>query len=338
MSKTRILISDSTNPWFNLAVEDTIFRSMPSDQRVLFLWRNADTVVIGRAQNPWRECKTDRMEQDGVKLARRQTGGGAVFHDLGNTNFTFMAAKPEYDKEISTNIVLAALAKLGINGVANGRNDLVIEDEAGIKKFSGSAYRETLDRGFHHGTLLLSADLNRLADYLNPDEKKLQAKGITSVKSRVINLNTVKPDINHEQVCEAIIEAYLEHYDESVTAEWITPENFHDLPTFSDKFAVQQSWDWNFGQTPPFTHRLDERFTWGGVDVYLDVEKGTILEAKIFSDMLDPLPMELLAQKLANLSYNKASIEPFITTLALQMPQYSEVLDEFKPWFINQID
>ncbi|PNH93801.1 lipoate--protein ligase [Vibrio diazotrophicus] len=338
MSKTRILISDSTNPWFNLAVEDTIFRSMPSDQRVLFLWRNADTVVIGRAQNPWRECKTDRMEQDGVKLARRQTGGGAVFHDLGNTNFTFMAAKPEYDKEISTNIVLAALAKLGINGVANGRNDLVIEDEAGIKKFSGSAYRETLDRGFHHGTLLLSADLNRLADYLNPDEKKLQAKGITSVKSRVINLNTVKPDINHEQVCEAIIEAYLEHYDESVTAEWISPENFHDLPTFSDKFAVQQSWDWNFGQTPPFTHRMDERFTWGGVDVYLDVEKGTILEAKIFSDMLDPLPMELLAQKLANLSYNRSSIEPCITTLALQMPQYSEVLNEFKPWFINQID
>lgn len=176
MTKTRILISESTNPWFNLAVEDTIFRSMPADQRVLFLWRNADTVVIGRAQNPWRECRTERMEQDRVKLARRQTGGGAVFHDLGNTNFTFMAAKPEYDKEVSTSIVLSGLAKLGINGVANGRNDLVLEDEQGIRKFSGSAYRETLDRGFHHGTLLLSADLNRLGDYLNPDEKSCKPK------------------------------------------------------------------------------------------------------------------------------------------------------------------
>ncbi len=338
MSKTRILISDSTNPWFNLAVEDTIFRSMPSDQRVLFLWRNADTVVIGRAQNPWRECKTDRMEQDDVKLARRQTGGGAVFHDLGNTNFTFMAAKPEYDKEISTNIVLTALAKLGIDGKANGRNDLVVEDESGIKKFSGSAYRETHDRGFHHGTLLLSADLNRLADYLNPDEKKLQAKGITSVKARVINLNTVKPDINHAQVCDAIIQAYSEYYDESVEAEFISPDNFQDLPTFTDKYSVQKSWDWNFGQTPPFTHRMDERFSWGGVDVYLDVEKGTILEAKIFSDMLDPVPMEQLALKLANTAYSRASIEPCIDLLASALPQYQELLAEFKQWFLSQIN
>ncbi len=338
MSNTRILISDSTNPWFNLAVEDTIFRSMPSDQRVLFLWRNADTVVIGRAQNPWRECKTDRMEQDNVKLARRQTGGGAVFHDLGNTNFTFMAAKPEYDKEVSTNIVLAALAKLGINGVANGRNDLVIEDESGIKKFSGSAYRETVDRGFHHGTLLLSADLTRLADYLNPDQKKLQAKGITSVKSRVINLNTVKPDIDHQQVCEAIMQAYQEYYDESVTVEFISPQHFHDLPNFTEKFAMQESWDWNFGQTPPFTHRMDERFTWGGVDVYLDVEKGRVREAKIFSDMLDPYPMEQLALRLTNQDYNKTTIAPCIDSVAKEHPQYGELLQEFKSWFIPQID
>lgn len=338
MSKTRILISDSTNPWFNLAVEDTIFRSMPSDQRVLFLWRNADTVVIGRAQNPWRECKTERMDQDNVKLARRQTGGGAVFHDLGNTNFTFMAAKPEYDKEVSTNIVLSALTKLGINGVANGRNDLVIEDESGIKKFSGSAYRETIDRGFHHGTLLLSADLTRLADYLNPDQKKLQAKGITSVKSRVINLNTVKPDIDHHQVCEAIMQAYQEYYDEVVTAEYISPEHFHDLPNFTEKFAMQKSWDWNFGQTPPFTHRMDERFAWGGVDVYLDIEKGNVREAKIFSDMLDPYPMEQLALRLTNQGYNKASIEPCIDSVTNDYPQYGELLQEFKLWFIPQID
>lgn len=137
-----------------------------------------------------------------------------------------MAGKPEYDKEVSTKIVLAGLQKLGIHGVANGRNDLVLEDEQGIRKFSGSAYRETLDRGFHHGTLLLSADLNRLADYLNPDLKKLQAKGITSVKSRVINLNTVKADIEHQQVCEAIMQAYCEHYQQQVEPELISPQSF----------------------------------------------------------------------------------------------------------------
>ncbi|EOZ4097565.1 lipoate--protein ligase LplA, partial [Escherichia coli] len=112
MSTLRLLISDSYDPWFNLAVEECIFRQMPATQRVLFLWRNADTVVIGRAQNPWKECNTRRMEEDNVRLARRSSGGGAVFHDLGNTCFTFMAGKPEYDKTISTSIVLNALNAL----------------------------------------------------------------------------------------------------------------------------------------------------------------------------------------------------------------------------------
>ncbi len=101
---------------------------MPATQRVLFLWRNADTVVIGRAQNPWKECNTRRMEEDHVRLARRSSGGGAVFHDLGNTCFTFMAGKPEYDKTVSTAIVLTALNSLGVTAEASGRNDLVVKN------------------------------------------------------------------------------------------------------------------------------------------------------------------------------------------------------------------
>lgn len=116
---------------------------MPATQRVLFLWRNADTVVIGRAQNPWKECNTRRMEEDNVRPARRSSGGGAVFHDLGNTCFTFMAGKPEYDKTISTSIVLNALNALGVSAEASGRNDLVVKTAEGDRKVSGSAYRET---------------------------------------------------------------------------------------------------------------------------------------------------------------------------------------------------
>lgn len=214
MSTLRLLISDSYDPWFNLAVEECIFRQMPATQRVLFLWRNADTVVIGRAQNPWKECNTRRMEEDNVRLARRSSGGGAVFHDLGNTCFTFMAGKPEYDKTISTSIVLNALNALGVSAEASGRNDLVVKTAEGDRKVSGSAYRETKDRGFHHGTLLLNADLSRLANYLNPDKKKLAAKGITSVRSRVTNLTELLPGITHEQVCEAITKAFFAHYGE----------------------------------------------------------------------------------------------------------------------------
>lgn len=246
---------------------------MPATQRVLFLWRNADTVVIGRAQNPWKECNTRRMEEDNVRLARRSSGGGAVFHDLGNTCFTFMAGKPEYDKTISTSIVLNALNALGVSAEASGRNDLVVKTTEGDRKVSGSAYRETKDRGFHHGTLLLNADLSRLANYLNPDKKKLAAKGITSVRSRVTNLTELLPGITHEHVCEAITEAFFAHYGERVAAEIISPDKTPDLPNFIETFARQSSWEWNFGQAPAFSHLLDERFTWGGVELHFDVEK-----------------------------------------------------------------
>ena len=227
MTPLRLLLSDSYDPWFNLAVEDCIFREMTT-QRVLFLWRNAETVVIGQAQNPWKECNTRRMEEDGIRLARRSSGGGAVFHDLGNTCFTFMAGKPEYDKSVSTGIILNALKTLGIDASASGRNDLVVQTPEGERKISGSAYRETVDRGFHHGTLLLNADLSRLANYLNPDVKKLQAKGITSVRSRVANLNEFVPGIDHQQISTAVAEAFFEWYGARVEPEIISPDVFPD--------------------------------------------------------------------------------------------------------------
>lgn len=337
MKKTRILLSSSNDPWFNLAVEDIIFRSMPADQRVLFLWQNADTVVIGRAQNPWKECNTDRMEQDGVKLARRQTGGGAVFHDLGNTCFTFMAGKPEYDKTVSTQIVLDALNTLGIDGKANGRNDLVIEDEQGIRKFSGSAYRETIDRGFHHGTILMSTDMSRLASYLNPDPKKLQAKGISSVKSRVINLNTVLPEINHQLVCDAMIQSYRNYYQTDVELELISPEMSENLPDFAVKFAKQSSWDWNFGRSPAFTHSMHERFAWGGVDVYMDVAHGVIKQSRFFTDMLDPRPVESLAQYIDGQTYTPATLSAAINATMDDHPNEQSILLELGQWLEGQV-
>ncbi|WP_318478501.1 lipoate--protein ligase [Photobacterium leiognathi] len=336
-STTRVFISQSTQPWFNLAVEDAIFRNMPADQQVLFLWRNADTVVIGRAQNPWKECNTGKMEQDGITLARRQSGGGAVFHDLGNTNFTFMAGKPQYDKNVSTNIVLSALKTLGINAKATGRNDLVVEVGEDERKFSGSAYRETMDRGFHHGTLLLNADLTRLANYLNPDKKKLEAKGITSVRSRVTNLSDINPDIHHDNVCEAIKEAFFTHYGERVEVEYISPENLPDMPGFSEKYQNQSSWEWNFGNTPQFMHSMDERFTWGGIELHLDVKKGQIIAIKTFTDSLDPAPIELLEAALLNSEYNASAIDNAIIALVEQHPEYTDTLNDINQWLKNTI-
>lgn len=333
----QILISTSHNPWFNLAVEDYIFRAMPPNQRVLFLWRNSDTVVIGRAQNPWKECNIKKMEQDGVHLARRQSGGGAVFQDLGNTNFTFMAGKPDYNKEISTTIVLKALKDLGIAGRPNGRNDLVIGEGDEIRKFSGSAYRETRDRGFHHGTLLLRANLSRLANYLNPDPKKLQAKGITSVRSRVANLNSINPNIDHQLVCDAIVAAFRAYYSQSPEVEFISPEATPDMPGFSENFAVQKSWDWNFGKSPKFTHTLDERFNWGGVELHLDVKQAHIGAAQIFTDSLDPAPLEFLSEQLKGVVYHPDQIAACIDSVITEFPNNEGELTDIKNWLINAI-
>jgi lipoate-protein ligase A len=337
MSTLRLLISDSHDPWFNLAVEECIFRQMPATQRVLFLWRNADTVVIGRAQNPWKECNTRRMEEDNVRLARRSSGGGAVFHDLGNTCFTFMAGKPEYDKSVSTSIVVNALNSLGISATASGRNDLEVMTEEGPRKVSGSAYKETMDRGFHHGTLLLSADLSRLANYLNPDKKKLQAKGITSVRGRVANLSDMLPGITHEQISDAVREAFFACYGERVEAEHISPDALPDLPAFEETFARQSSWEWNFGQAPAFSHLLDERFTWGGVELHFDVEKGHITRTQVFTDSLNPAPLEALAARLQGCLYRSDMLQQQCETLIADFPEQEKELRELSAWIARTV-
>lgn len=334
---SRILLSDSHDPYFNLAVEDAIFRSMPSEQRVLFLWRNQNTVVIGRSQNPWKECNITKMEQEGVTLARRQSGGGAVFHDLGNTNFTFMAGKPGYSKKESTDIVLQGLQNLGITGYANGRNDLVVGEGDSMRKFSGSAYKETKDRGFHHGTLLLSADLSRLANYLNPDPKKLQSKGISSVRSRVTNLEEISPGINHDVVCEAIIDAFCDYYGQTPTIETISPEALPDLPGFVDKFAEQGSWDWNYGKSPQFSHTLDERFKWGGVELHLDLKNAQIIAAQTFTDSLFTDPIEQLAARLVGVAYRSDAIGECLDALINDFPEQTADLQELKHWLVKAV-
>lgn len=337
MTTLRLLISDSYDPWFNLAVEECIFRQMSPTQRVLFLWRNNDTVVIGRAQNPWKECNTRRMSEDGVKLARRSSGGGAVFHDLGNTCFTFMAGKPEYDKSISTGIILDALHSLGLTAGTSGRNDLVVTTADGERKVSGSAYRETKDRGFHHGTLLLNADLSRLANYLHPDPKKLQAKGITSVRSRVANLVELMPDITHEQICDAVTESFFKHYGERVEAEHISPRYEPDMPNFSEQFLKQSSWEWNFGQAPAFNHQLDERFVWGGVELHFDVERGLITRAQMFTDSLNPAPLEALAERLQGVIYRSEEISAVVQQLAQDYPEQQTELRDLNQWLLQQV-
>ena len=202
---------------------------------------------------------------------------------------------------------------------------------------SGSAYRETMDRGFHHGTLLLNADLSRLANYLNPDKKKLQAKGITSVRGRVANLVELLPGVTHEQICEAVREAFFAHYGERVEAEVISPDKTPDLPNFAETFARQSSWEWNFGQAPAFSHLLDERFTWGGVELHFDVEKGHITRTQVFTDSLNPGPLEALAARLQGCLYRADMLQQECDALIGDFPEQENELRELSAWIAQAV-
>jgi lipoate---protein ligase len=333
----KVFVSDSHNPWFNLATEDWIFRDMDPAQRVLFLWRNSDTVVIGRFQNPWKECNTKAMEADGVLLARRQSGGGAVFQDLGNTNFTFMSGRESYEKTQNNHIILKALDKFSLKAETSGRNDLVLPDAEGVRKFSGSAFKETKDRCFHHGTLLINANLQKLANYLNPDEKKLKSKGIESVRSRVVNLTELVPELNHELVSEQIIREFCDYYQDDAERIALKTSDLEQIPRLKKYYDQLRDWNWRFGETPQFEHELNERLSFGGVELHIDTHKGLINQVTLYSDSLHPEMIESLATSLVGKVYTGSSVREGLEPLKAELPMFTSEIDEFANWLSTQI-
>ncbi len=336
-NKIKILISTSHDPWFNLATEDFIFRDMDPDCQILFLWRNAPTVVIGRFQNPWKECRLDLLEQDGVNLGRRQSGGGAVYQDLGNTNFTFLSSKASFSKERNNQIIINALKEFGINAIPSGRNDLNVQALDGEKKFSGSAFKETKDRSFHHGTLLINTDLLKLSEYLNPHPKKLNSKGISSVRSRVINLSELNTFVTHESLISAIILEFKKTYRADAEIEYLDNEKLLKHEKLKNYYEFLKDWNWRFGEAPSFTHEMSEYFSWGLFDVNLNVAKAVIIDAKIYSDTLHPEIVEHLMASLKNVPYNKDAVDTKLIELENEYFMYKEYLAEFRRWFIDEI-
>ena len=329
----KIYVSHSTNPWFNLATEDWLFQELTEFDHILFLWRNADTVVIGRSQNPWAECHLDKMEADNVCLARRQSGGGAVFHDLGNTNFTFISKKSDYNKQENLTIIINALQKLGIKAEASGRNDLVAFNTQGeSRKISGSAFKEKANRAFHHGTLLINANLTRLVDYLSPNKKKLAAKGVKSVRSRVMNLTELDPNVNHTAVCAAIMEAFREAHHSKIHAENLDLPLLKNIVSLNQYFETLKSWNWLYGQTLQFTHKLEERFDWGTIDCQFDVNNGVINDLRIYSDSLYPDMIDELITQMRNQKYAPEVLRESINKTREKFPERSTELSQLSAW------
>jgi lipoate-protein ligase A len=333
MTHLRVLISETHDPWLNLAMEDYIFNEMEPRGHILFFWRNADTVVIGRHQNPWSECDLGKMEEDGVKLARRQSGGGAVFQDLGNSIFTFMSGREIYSKERNNEILCRAIGHFDIHAEPSGRNDIVVDG----RKISGSAFKLTADRAFHHGTLLINTDLSRLGQYLTPDKEKFTSKGVASVKSRVANLSEFNPDIDHESLSRAIIEEFFAAYGGRVEPEILDHEELGRDPKLTDYYERLKDWNWRFGNTPEFAHSMTRRFEWGRMEVHLDTKGGKVTSARIYSDSLMPELVEELMRRLSGRHYTPDDMKAAAEETAEALPDAAEQAREFGAWLAAEV-
>ncbi|MBQ6274051.1 MAG: lipoate--protein ligase [Oscillospiraceae bacterium] len=278
---SRLLLCEGTgfDPCENLAREELLL-SRAQDCCILYLWQNENTVVIGRNQNPWKECRCALLEQEGGRLARRLSGGGAVFHDRGNLNFTFLLPEEDFDKGRQTEVLLRALRGLEIPAERSGRNDLL----AGGRKFSGHAYYHHEGRAYHHGTLLVEADLEKLGRYLAPSPAKLRAKGVDSVRARVCNLRELAPTLTIPALKAALTAAFGEVY--GLPVEPLEPETLAGsaLTALTARYG---SWDWNFGQRQPFDLACEGRFAWGEARLELRVEAGLIQSARVYTDAMD---------------------------------------------------
>lgn len=336
--KLKVFLSDSFNPHLNLATEEWIFHNLDPSQQILFLWRNAETVVIGRNQNPWSECNLTQMKNDNVHLARRTTGGGAVFHDLGNTNFTFLSPKEAYKRENNIAVIFNALKNFGITGEASGRNDLLIPFHDGPRKFSGSAYREKRDRAFHHGTLLLNTDLTRLGNYLTPSPKKLQAKGKESVRARVANLNEIHKDIKHEFIVETMVQAFENFYGSKAEIVSLNMESLKQIPELKEQYDSLSSWDWLYGNTLEFSHKMDEYLSLGFFDFQFQVRDGVIKDLKIFTDCLYPLLIDELSENLRGQAYHGETIKLAMGKAREKFTDLNSGLTELEQWLCRHIE
>ncbi|KZT29356.1 Lipoyltransferase and lipoate-protein ligase [Neolentinus lepideus HHB14362 ss-1] len=296
-----IYVSNSINPYFNLSLEDWLFRHKDHHEPLLFLYRNSPCVVIGRNQNPWKEVNMTALKARRIPFIRRRSGGGTVYHDLGNTNYSIHLPRSSFDRHATAELVRRAINTLGIDVRVNDRNDICV----GYEKVSGSAYKIVSQRAYHHGTMLISTRLDTLGALLKADKETMVTKGVDSVRSPVCNLRQFGSSINHETFINAVIEEFRKEYRVEEPIQWVNDgEGVEDIEYVRNGMVELPGWDWAFGQTPEFTYTILPKFEWGEVTIEIRSKHGIILEAKIGSgDSGTQEKMKTLGRRLEDQKY-----------------------------------
>ena len=318
--KLYTICTDSTDPYYNLALEEYLLSQIPADGVILYLWQNAHTVVIGRNQNPWTECRISLLQQDQGHLARRLSGGGAVYHDLGNLNFTFLCSDKEYDLQKQLSVIQKAVSYCGIAAEFSGRNDLLADG----KKFSGNAFYHSKDKAYHHGTLLVNTDTDRLSRYLSPPKAKLESKGIASVRSRVVNLRELAPELTCDAMKQYMIQAFSEVYGSQ--PEPLKLQDTNEILLLKTRYKSE---DWLYGKPFPFSCTLEGHFSFGSLQLQLSVEQGIITAIQCYTDAMDSELPDKLSSALTGCNFQANAMEKALSSL--------DIGEELSPFIRQQL-
>jgi lipoate-protein ligase A len=307
--------------YYNLAAEEYIFTSLDKDQEYLLLWQNQNAVVVGKHQNTIEEINTAYVKEHGVQVARRLSGGGAVYHDLGNLNYSFIvnAPKGRYNFREMSQPVADTLIRLGVNVEFSGRNDLVIDG----KKISGSAQFIRRGRILHHGTLLFHSDLDQISRVLAVKDDKIASKGVKSARSRVTNICEYLPGITvrtfQSQLEKTLLGRNLSMYEFS-EADVAAISALRD-----SKYAT---WEWNYGYSPEYDIKKDRRFANSGLSIYMKVQKGIIQTITIRGDFFGDGDLEDLEHTLQNVNLSEEHVREALRAFDIDHYVHGITLDE----------
>lgn len=294
------------DPRLNLAIEEYCIRNLPIGSDYLLFYINEPSIIIGRNQNTLEEVDQEYVEKKGIKVVRRISGGGAVYHDFGNLNFSFMTdfhrSKLNNFKQFTEPIV-KVLNDMGVPAELKGRNDIVVKD----KKISGNAQFSSVKRMFNHGTLLLDSDLSEVSKALTVRMTKIQSKGHKSARARVANISEFLDEpLSTDQFREKILQSIYEDNSSFETYE-LTEEDWKGIYKLRDE--KYNTWDWNYGKSPKFDIKREKKFPSGIIDLRIKVKKGGEIEnVKIYGDFFGKDPVEDIEDKLKGVRYIKADI------------------------------
>ena len=295
-----------TDPRINLAIEEYVLKNMDIEKEdFLLFYINQPSIIIGKNQNTIEEINTDYVEDNGIIVVRRLSGGGAVYHDLGNLNFSFLTkddGNSFHNYKKFTQPVVDALAKLGVDAELSGRNDILAEG----RKVSGNAQFSTKGRMFSHGTLMFDTEIDAVVSALKVKKDKIESKGIKSVRSRVANISEfLKEPMKIEEFRMEILksifggEDQIQYYD-------LTEQDWANIHKLSEE--RYQKWEWNYGKSPRFNIQKQHRFPSGSIDIRLEVNKGIIEEAKIFGDFFGVGDVAEVEELLVGTKYDRTAI------------------------------